>query len=119
MERWRGGGLPTLNSCQTRQVACDERVHFATLPPFSSRAASADTGAAGAVTVLQLRGKEKGKGRLTRVLFLGLSRFSFLGLWGGEGVCAASTLPKLAQKESVRCRAVRMSISFPPQQVLL
>lgn len=57
----KGGGLLTINSCQTRKVACDERAHFSALPPFSSRAASAAAGAAG--TVQQLGGKEGERGK--------------------------------------------------------
>lgn len=57
------GGLLTLNSCQTRQVACDERAHFAALPPFSSRAASAAAGAAGAAGTVQQLGGERGRER--------------------------------------------------------
>lgn len=58
----REAGRRAPNSCQTRQVACDERLHFAALPPFSSGAASAATGAAGtagAETVLQLGGEKR------------------------------------------------------------
>lgn len=123
----RGGGLPTLNSCQTRQVACDERLHFAALPPFSSRAASAATeaaeaevaGAAGARLQLGRRreGTSAGKGDSPADYSSAFLAFFSLGMWAGEWVGGGGSAPLLqlfSKLESVRYRAVRTSITFLP-----